>query len=111
MPLNMLPPDKLVDTEKKYNPAGALNDYTTHMHRSHISPHVKSRKYLKEMQVEACLALHHAVSSGALRNPKAFFVYKPLITLMTLGSHTGNLSIYHVDGDRAQVAALGICWR
>lgn len=61
---------------------------TTRLHvwmipqKPHISAPVKSRKYLKGTQVKACPALHHAVSGGALKNPAALFVYKPLIVLM-----------------------------
>lgn len=90
----------------KYNPTGGFNDYNAH--RPHISCPIKSHKYLKETQVEACPALHHGVRSGALKNPKALFVYKPLIMLMTLCCRTGHFSIDHRNKDQNKVTTLRI---
>lgn len=44
-----------------------------------------------------------------LENPKAFFVYKLLIMLMTLCSHAGHFSIDHRDKDQNKVTTLRIC--
>lgn len=81
----------------------------THTGQPHISPPLKSRKYLKETQVEACPALHHSVCSSALKTQRPFFVYKPLIMLMTLRSHIGYFSIDHSNRDQNKVTTLRIC--
>ena len=91
----------------KYNLTGGFND--SNAHRPHISCPIKSRKYLKGTQVEACPALHHGVCSGTLKTQKAFFVYKLLIMLMTLCSPAqGHFSIDHTE-TKNKVTTLRIC--
>lgn len=46
---------------------------------------------------------------SSAEHPKVFFVYKPLITLMTLRSLTDHFSIDHGDKDQNKVTAPRIC--
>lgn len=91
----------------KYNLTGGFNDFNAH--RPHISCPIKSRKYLKETRVETCPASTSRCAQWCLENPEVFFVYKPLITLMTLCSRTGHFSIDHTDKDQKKVTTLRIC--
>lgn len=91
-------------------------------HRTHFSYPIKSCKYLKEAQVEACPAfflffcvcaffffLHHCVCSGACL--QAIFVYKLLITLMTPRSHTRHFSIDHRGQNKGTTLGICVCAR
>lgn len=79
---------------------------TTHTGHIFLAPLSHINTWRK--QVEACPALHHGVCSGALKKPKALFVYKPLIMLMTLCCHTGHFSIDHRNKDQNKVTTLRI---